>query len=362
MKKSANLVIFVALLTSCKQEPTTTPEYRPIVEAVYASGKVLPSDDYKIYAQADGRLVKQLVKEGDTIAAQQLLFAIEADNQLARLQNASQVYQQARVNLSDSSPILQELASQIESARIKQRDDSSTLARYQNLWSQGATARINLDKAQLAYRLSSNELHTLRQRWLRTRNQLQLELDNASTTQQISRNDERNYQVRSDISGMVYELFKKQGESVRRNDLLATVGRAGQYYVQVWIDELDVAKVRVGQRAVLSLDLYKGQRFEGTVRKIYPTLNTENQSVRADLSFERLPAALVANAAVEANIVVQTKAKALTIPKRLVRGDSVATKQADGTVLKVKIEKGIETADFVEVLSGIKPTTQLIVQ
>lgn len=362
MKKFANLMIFVALLAACKQEPTTTPQYRPIIEAVYASGKILPADDYKIYAQTDGRILKQLVKEGDAINPQQILFSIEADNQLARLQNASQVYQLAKANLSESSPILLELASQIESARIKQRDDSTNMVRYQSLWGQGATARINVDKAELAYRLSSNELATLRQRWQRTRNQLRLELDNATTTQQISRNDERNYSVRSDIGGMVYELFKKQGESVRRNDVLATVGRANQYYVQVWIDELDVAKVRVGQTAALALDLYKGQRFEGKVTKIYPTLNPENQSVRADLVFEGKPPLLVANAAVEANIIIQTKPKALTIPKKLIQGDSVAIKKADGTTQKVKIEKGIETPDFVEILRGLDANTQLVMQ
>ena len=57
MKTPLLLPAVVVVLFSCKKVATTTPEVRPIVEAVYASGKVLPADDHRIYAQADGVLV-----------------------------------------------------------------------------------------------------------------------------------------------------------------------------------------------------------------------------------------------------------------------------------------------------------------
>lgn len=361
--KKAIFFSFISLgWVSCQKTETTTPQYRPIVEAVYASGKVMPLNDYKIYAQADGVVMQQLVSEGDQISPGQALFRIEGNNQLARLQNAQTVYQQAQANLNDNSPVLQEIASQMESVRVKLRDDSTNYARYQSLWSQNATAKINVDKAALAYQLSKNELNTLRQRYQRTHNQLKLDFANAQASQRITTNDEANYTVRSSMAGLIYEVYRKQGEAVRRNDPLVAVGRADAFYLQLWVDEADVEKIQMGQEVSIKMDMHKGKVFNGKITKIYPALNPENQSVRVDATFAGAAPRVVANAAIEANIIIQKKDKVLTIPKTLVEGDSVLIQEADGKLHKTIIEKGIETTDFVEILKGIDGKTLLVVK
>lgn len=354
--------LLVLLFFSCQKTETTTPQLRPIVEAVYASGKVLPLNDYKIYAQADGVITQQLVSEGDNVAAGQALFRIEGNNQLARLTNAQEIYRQAQSNLSDGSPVLQEIASQIETAKAKFRDDSTNLTRYQNLWNQGATAKINVDKASLAYQASKNDLNALRQRYQRTKNQLKIELENAKATQRISSNDEQNYTIKSNIAGLVYEVFRKQGEAVRRNDPLAIVGKADAFYLQLWVDEMDVEKIRVGQEIAIKMDMHKGKVFKAKVAKIFPTLSIENQSVRVDAFFVAETPSVVANAAVEANIIIQKKEKILTIPKVLLQGDSVTIQNTEGKPQKIYVQKGIESADFVEIIKGVDEKTKLILK
>ncbi|MFN8354335.1 MAG: HlyD family efflux transporter periplasmic adaptor subunit [Spirosomataceae bacterium] len=352
----------IGVLWACQKTETTSPQYRPIVEAVYASGKVLPMNDYKIYVQADGMVTQQLVSEGDAIRAGQVLFRIESNNQLARLTNAQEIYRQAQSNLTDTSPVLQEIASQLESAKAKLRDDSTNYLRYQALWNQGATAKINVDKAQLAYQVSKNDVVALRQRYQRTRNQLKIDLENAKATQRISSNDEANYAVKSSIDGLVYEVYRKQGEAVRRNDALASVGKANQFYLQLWVDEQDIEKIKIGQEIAIKMDMHKGKVFRAKVSKIFPTLNAENQSVRVDAVFEGETPNVVANAAVEANIIIQKKDRVLTIPKTLMQGDSVKIQNADGKPQKVAVQTGIETTDFVEVLKGVDAKTVLIVK
>lgn len=354
--------LFVSLFLSCQKTETTTPQLRPIVEAVYASGKALPLNDYKIYAQADGVITQQLVSEGDNVSAGQALFKIEGNNQLARLTNAQEIYRQAQSNMSANSPVLQEIASQIETAKAKFRDDSTNLTRYQNLWNQGATAKINVDKANLAYQASKNDLNSLLQRYQRTKNLLKIELENAKATQRISSNDEQNYTVKSNISGLIYEVFKKQGEAVRRNDPLATVGKADAFYLQLWVDEMDVERINVGQEIAIKMDMHKGKVFKAKVAKIFPILSIENQSVRVDALFVGEAPKVVANAAVEANIIIQKKEKILTIPKILVQGDSVTIQNAEGKPQKVYVQKGIESADFVEIVKGIDEKTTLILK
>ena len=49
---------------------------KQLTEAVYASGHVVPEKEYKVVAATDGFLENALVKEGDTVTKNQLLFRL----------------------------------------------------------------------------------------------------------------------------------------------------------------------------------------------------------------------------------------------------------------------------------------------
>jgi HlyD family secretion protein len=73
----------------------------------------------------------------------------------------------------------------------------------------------------------------------------------------------------------------------------------------------------------------------------------------------KMPPVLISGLAVEVNIVVQKKEAALVVSKQLVQpGDSVWV-VAGNKKQKVKIVRGIETLDEVEILSGITAQSTL---
>ncbi len=349
-----------ALLPGCRQPATVRPRVRPLVEAVYASGKVLPADDHQIYAQTDGRIVRQHVVEGDSVRPDQPLFTLEGSSQQARLSSSTEALRQAETNAGATSPVVAELRAQLASQRARLTDDSTNYVRYQNLWRQNATTRVALDRAELAYRTTRNELAATQARLRATQSRLRAELAAARTAARVGATDAGNTVARADLNGTVFNVFRKQGETVRRGEPLATLGRRGAFYVQLWLDEADVSRVRVGQAAVVKLDLFADQTFRVRLTKVYPGLNPENQSVRVDAAFDQLPAGLIANAFVEANIVVARRARALTVPKALVEHDSVRVLGADGEPHKVRIRTGIQTTDYVEVLSGLTAQSELL--
>jgi HlyD family secretion protein len=347
-------------LAGCQSAPAVHPQYRPLVEAVYASGKVLPADDHQVYAQADGLITRQHVREGDTVRAGQAMFTIEGSSQNARLSGAEEVLRQAERNAGKDSPVLAELRAQLASLRSRLTDDSTNYVRYQNLWRQNATTRVTLDRAALAYRTSRNDLLAARARFRRTQFQVQVDLTNARSTARVSATDAGNTVTRADAAGTVFNVFRKQGETIRRGEPLASLGRQGAFYLQLFLDESDVARVKVGQAAVVKLDLFPDQTFRARLTTIYPSLNAENQSVRADAEFEETPKGLIANAFVEANVVVLRRPHALTVPKVLVENDSVLVKGADGKPHRIRIQTGIKTTDFVEVVGGLTEQAELV--
>ena len=349
------------LLSACKKDNTIKPQVKPLMEAIYASGFVVAKDEYQVFSQVDGSLADKLVKDGDEVKQGQPLFIIEGDQQSSRSQLAKENYDMAIRNAGNDSPILQELNAALAFAKTKLSFDSLNAARYSNLLKSNATSQVDFDRMKLTYENSRNDFVLQKSRYQKTKNQLYLELQNAKSQLQISNDERGRYIVRSEVNGKVFKTMKEKGELIRRNEAIAIVGQDNTFYLQLSIDELDIHRVKEGQEVLVKIDAYPDHIFKANVSKIYPIVNTQQQSLRVDATFsETLPGSF-SGLAVEANIVIQEKQKAIVIAKAaLLAGDSVWIKTGEGKK-KIKVTRGIETLDEVEIVSGIDSSDLLIV-
>ena len=96
---------------------------------------------------------------------------------------------------------------------------------------------------------------------------------------------------------------------------LATIGDAFIFLLEMQIDEYDVAKVKLGQKVLLTMDSYKNEVFEARVSKINPMMNERSKSFTIEAEFIKQPSVLYPNLTAEANIIIQVKQNALTIPR-----------------------------------------------
>ncbi len=80
--------------------------------------------------------------------------------------------------------------------------------------------------------------------------------------------------IRAPAAGKVLQQHAKLGEIVGPSpeQPLVVVGDVGTMRVRAEVDEADVAKVRIGQKAFVRTQSYPGREFEGTVVRIAPTL------------------------------------------------------------------------------------------
>lgn len=115
------LLLAGALLAACSgKREGTLPQYRALTESVYASGRVQPRHEYKVFSTVDGYLVRRRVDEGDTVRAGELLFDLESEKQNLLVRNARANYRTAAANAAATSPVLEELAAALQSARARQ--------------------------------------------------------------------------------------------------------------------------------------------------------------------------------------------------------------------------------------------------
>ncbi len=361
MRNFAKILLLLLVLQACgKKENTVKPTFRNLTEAVYASGNLVPQNEYKMFALAEGYIVQKLVREGETVKIGQALFVIDNDQQRIREQTTGNIYNIASMNASAKSPALLEIEAVIENARNRLVNDSTNYVRYRNLFEKNAIPQIEHDRAKLAYQNAKNDYILQIRRYERTRNDLSISLENAKNQYEVNAKENSNFVVRSKINGMVYETYKEEGETVRRNEAVALLGSSEQVYLKLAIDELDISKIAVGQEVVFSIDIMKDKVFKAKISKIYPSLNRADQSFRVDAELIEKYSYPFVGLTVEANIIVSQKTKALVIPKNYLIGSDSVRIIENGEKRTILIKKGIENYDWVEVLEGLKETDELV--
>ncbi len=140
------------------------------------------------------------------------------------------------------------------------------------------------------------------------------------------------------------------------------------YYVSAPIDEVDGADVRVGMKARITLDAFRGHKFSGQVRRIAPyVLDIEKQArtVEIEASFlnKKDLSGLLAGYSADVEVVIAVRNNALNIPtESLVDGSKVFVYLAeDGRVYEREISVGLANWASTEVLSGLKPGELVVV-
>ncbi len=80
--------------------------------------------------------------------------------------------------------------------------------------------------------------------------------------------------IRAPAAGTVLQQNAKLGEIVGPSPEapLVIIGDVASMRVKAEVDEADVAKIRIGQKAFVRSQSYPGREFEGTVARIAPTL------------------------------------------------------------------------------------------
>lgn len=81
-----------------------------------------------------------------------------------------------------------------------------------------------------------------------------LKLQNLQRQLEIQTEQLAYYKITAPNSGMITSLTAKEGDTVKQGDVLAVVADMGHMQFSVSVDELDIAKVQVGQRVDITVD------------------------------------------------------------------------------------------------------------
>lgn len=351
------LFIFLSILIySCNNsDERIKPEIQPISQSVYASGVLKSNGQYQAYATVNGIIAEIFVSEGDTVKKGDPILRISNEVQKLNAENARLA---ADYNdLAANKDRLNEAASLIDLSRSKMKNDSSVYYRQKNLWDQQVGSKNELDQRELAYLNSRNAYANSIIRYNELKRQLSFAASQSKRNLSISQSLTSDFILKSEMDGIVYNINRSVGEIVGPQNPLAVIGSAEDFILEMQIDESDILLVKQGMKVLVNLDSYKDRVFEAVLTKINPLMNERTQTFMVEAEFIQKPERLYPNTTFEASILIQTKNKALLIPRRYVFKDSLVLK-ANGDTQLVKI--GLKDYQKVEILKGLQETDELI--
>jgi HlyD family secretion protein len=239
----------VAFLAACKQEEPP-PVYqaipvarRDIVVSALASGTVLPDTVVEVKSKASGEILELRVETGQLVRRGAPMVRVDPRTPRNLLAQAKADLEVAEARLANASSQKRRADELFKSQSITQQEHETALLDYANARAEVVRARVAVDDAQ---------------------NQM----------------DDTN--VLAPITGTIIEKLVERGQvissptrDVGGGTVLLKMADLGLVQVRTLVDETDIGKIKVGQRATVTVDAYANRPFEGTVLKIEPQAVTE---------------------------------------------------------------------------------------
>jgi HlyD family secretion protein len=264
-----------------------------------APGRVEPlGGEIRITAQIPGRIADVMVAINDKVIAGDLLVrlddvdheirvnAAEAEASTRRKDRDVEIARgpsQERRNADDAVAAAERLLAnnraEFDRWLRARRAGQATEAEVTNVRNMVIAARAQLDAARTTLRklVSSNDPVQPAQ------TRLEAALSAARAEVALAESTFEKAHIRAPKSGTVLQVQAVAGENVMPSpdQILVTIGDLSSLRVRAELEERDVGKVRIGQRAVVRSDAFPGRDFDGVVSSMAQSLGSGRLSQKA---------------------------------------------------------------------------------
>ena len=354
---------------------------RDLVASVTASGQVRPQTKVDLSADITGKIVTLSVKEGQMVSKGQFLLQIDAQQAEANVQRMEASLASSRAQMAQAQAnLLQAQKSHERTAQIKKTNP--TLISDEQM-EQLRTA-VDVNRA-----LYESARHSI---------------DQSNASLREARSSLGKTTIYAPMSGRVTRLNVENGETAIQGTLnkdaatLLTIADMSVLETKVKVDETDVARIALGDSAVIQIDAFPDTTFVGRVTKISnsavkaaATQQSADQAVDYEVTIQLLntPSETRPDFSATAKIITDTRKHVLSIPiialtvrenEALTKGDTavglgkpkpkkeVGKKDVEGVFVVGKDNKvtfkpvrvGIAGEKHFEVLSGLKAGDKIV--
>ncbi len=170
--------------------------------------------------------------------------------------------------------------------------------------------------------------------------------------------------IKAPISGVIAARYIKNGNMVNLNQPVFKIVNFNPLIALLYVPEVDIHKIKPGQKAEISLDATNGTAYQGSVWRISPIVDPESGTVKVTVAVKDEYGALKPGMFARVKIIYDTHENSLLIPKHAVLsedGNETVFVIKDSTAIRQIVETGYSNDRYFEIISGLSPGDQVVV-
>jgi membrane fusion protein, multidrug efflux system len=282
-------------------------------------GSVHAMSQATVRARLSAEVRRVLVREGDRVAAGQVVAEFDTAQLRAQLAERTATYESAKAQLATTERTRQANAQLVKQNFISQNAFDTADSAYQAQLAAAAAARAQLEQTQI---LMGDAV------------------------------------VRAPIAGTVAKRNVQPGEKVAFDAPLMSIVDLSQLEVQAQVPVADVAQLKAGMPAQVEIEGIAGRRFAGRVERINPSTEPGTRTINIYVSLPNEDALLRAGMFARVALVTSAEAEVPALPIPALRVDSGTTfvwTIIDGRLARRLVDAGRrdERSQMVEILGGL---------
>jgi HlyD family secretion protein len=370
-----------------------------ITETVTASGKIYPETEVKISPEVSGEIVQLNIQEGDSIRRGALMVKINPAIYSSMVNQQQAMLDETKARASNTREMAEQAKAQFNQAQASY--DRST-----RLYNEKVISAVEFEQAKTTYLSAKASYEAARANISGG----QYGVQGAAAILSQARENLRKTTVVAPVSGIVSQLNVKLGERVLGTAQMAgtemlTIADMARIEVRVDVSETDIAKVKLGDTAIIEADAYRNRKFKGIVSRVGVSSNkagmqqmstdqVTNYTVRililpesySDLAAKLPKGKFVFKPGMSASVEIQTRKEPniLSVPVNAVTTrdwpDSVKKKNKDKEIESDEIRQvvfvynakdkkvqlrdvktGIQDNKYIQVTSGLKEGDEVVI-
>lgn len=279
---------------------------------IRSTANLVPDNEVKVLADADGRIARLFVDEGDQVAKGQTLATLDPEA--------------TGIDLSKREV-------KAENARL-------VYERGERMLAEGLISQETFERLRMENEMARQEVAEARYRIGKTA-------------------------VRAPFSGRITGRLVEQGQHVRTTEEMFTLADFEPLVAFIHLPEKDVLGLQTGRETRITLKADEDVRFRGRIRQISPVVDLATGTVKVTVeAVAPLPASVRPGGFVTVDIVRETRPGAVLLPRQAVLRELQSAHvfvARNGAAEKRAVTLGLEEGERIEVLSGLKPGERVIV-
>ena len=305
----------------------------PLQVSVREVGVVDPVTKVDVKSVVSGRVLSLRVREGAVVKNGDVLAEVEPD-----------------VNQAQS---LSDVSGSLTQAELKLQDAERDFAMQKALFDQGLLGADAFKQARNNREMALETLKSARMRY-------QIVEDHGIPIS--GKTASQNARVVAPMSGVVIKKGVELGETVtsgvssfNAGTVLFTVADLNSLIIRVNLNEVDIAKVHVGQLVRITLDAYPQKVFTGKVSFVSPAaeLVEKIKVFKVEISLDELSDAFKTGMSANVEILGAKRDKAISIPLE-------ALQKRDGKTIAYRLKSGLKPQQIAAAKEGLSSRNKFI--